>query len=655
MDKNQRLMIVGGAAAGLILVVLVVVWRVSASRAESRATELVSASADVVRCFAGDDVKLGRVTAKIGFERRMVAELPDVSTAGKCLLALEVVKDKYDAYSTVWFSSRSSKGKGDKPMGQRFEAAYGALMAMPLKTTTDQVYKREKYASVLKAGEVSYEMYEAARDLLADEGASEQAIAAAGDTRLRTAPKSQPLAPRGRAIATLEGQIDPVAWNVIPADKQRLTLHALNTKGESTVAWSDDTGNAWQSAKGPSGFGGKSELELRVLHAPKGERWLSFAQGAKEAAEVAVGKVDVGAKKVDAPVKVPLPPEGWKRAPGGEREVAVLANGVKVFPVWRIGEKTKDEKKEEEKRKKEWEENFIDKAVQAEMVLEKSRVDQRTALGIDEDHKRIDGVAYVNAGGSEVTVTELEGWGLGAIVPGEAPKLLIGEQEIPSMKMALAEVPSPGQPLGMTVPAAVMKPVNPAFRGSPWYRCVASDGNTYGTTDQGSLLIGMRTGTLDLVMMTALADSGSHMGCGQTTAIVALPYKKDRIFTEVLTVRLGELEGAKVAATSGTSREGYNQTNASAVVPGAIVVAWVAQGFVMYARSENWGTQFLAPEFLSEAGEDGSRITGVHLVGMDARMVATVARETCAGEDKCVTTFEVLLSDDAAKTWKAPG
>jgi hypothetical protein len=333
----------------------------------------------------------------------------------------------------------------------------------------------------------------------------------------------------------------------------------------------------------------------------------------------------------------------------------VLAGGVKVFPVWRIGEKTDDEKKEEKKRKKEWEENYIDKAVQAELVLEKSRADQRATLGIDEDHQRIDGVAYVNAGGTEVTVLELEGWGLGAIVPAVEPKLLIGEAEIPSMKMALAEVPAPGQPLGLTIPAASMKPVNPALRGSSWYRCAASDGNTYGTTDQGTLLIGIRTGTLDLVSMTALADSGSHMGCGQSTAIVALPFKKDRIFTEVLTIRLGELEGSKVAATSGTSRDGYNRTNASAVVPGAIVVAWVAQGFVMYSRSENWGTQFLAPEFLSEAGEDGSHVTGVHLVGMGERMVATFARETCAGEDKCTTTFEVLLSDDAAKTWRAPG
>ncbi|MDZ4064121.1 MAG: hypothetical protein U1E22_05570, partial [Coriobacteriia bacterium] len=72
MNKNQRWMIMAGAGAGLLLVVLVVVWRVSAGKAESRSAELVSATADMVRCMAGDDVKLDRASVHQGFERRMV-------------------------------------------------------------------------------------------------------------------------------------------------------------------------------------------------------------------------------------------------------------------------------------------------------------------------------------------------------------------------------------------------------------------------------------------------------------------------------------------------------------------------------------------------------------------------------------------------------
>jgi hypothetical protein len=57
---------------------------------------------------------------------------------------------------------------------------------------------------------------------------------------------------------------------------------------------------------------------------------------------------------------------------------------------------------------------------------------------------------------------------------------------------------------------------------------------------------------------------------------------------------------------------------------------------------------------LAEARTDGSKISGVYLASMGTRVVAIMARETCNG-NACTTAFELLVSEDAAKTWRAPG
>ena len=581
MDKSKRVVIIAGAAAALVLLVLVVLWRVSASGAETKAGELVSASADLVRCFAGDEVKLDRMHAKQGFERKMVMDLPDISSTGRCLLALEVVTDKWNAYDGTFFNSTGASGDDGTAYGDKFQKAYDELKGLPLKKSSDQVFLREnKYGAVLRAGDLAFDIYDAARAMYDDEGASEEAVQQASQNRLRKAPNVPDRAQQGHQVVTMNGRVKPVDWKIRPSGKG-LLLHAKNDKNEMLVAWSDDGGKTWKSAAVPPEFAGKKDVSLRTLDAPGGQRWYLLAHGNKEQAEALLGKIAEG-KTLPTPSKVPNPPEEWKRAPGGEHEAVVLANDVKAFPVWRIIEKTDEEKKAEKKEREEWEENYADKAVQALITLAEQRRKARVALGIDEDHKRLDGIAYATAGGKEVTVLELPGYGLAGLVHGPEPVALLSEGSLPAQKLGTVVIPPAGEPMGMMATAGSLKPVDPALRGSPWYRCVANDGSRWGTTQTGNFLMGMRPGTLDLVQMTALADEGSHMGCGSNAATVALPFKKDRIFSNLLTVRAGELEGAKIATTAGTDRKTYNMTASTSVSDGAVVLGWVARGYGIY-------------------------------------------------------------------------
>jgi len=627
----------------------VITWRVSASRAEQRAGELLSAAADMARCMAGDDVELQRTQVHQGFERRMVLDLPDINTAKPCLLALDVVKEKWDAYESTWFNASGAKGQDGVAFKQRFDKAYEAFRALPLDKSSDQVFlRKEKYGSVLQAGELSFEMLDAARGMYKSEGASDAEIQKAGETRLRKAPNVPDRVAKGRAIATISGKVNPAHWRLIPSGKG-LMLHAVNEQGEMAVAWTDD-GTTWKSARGPVGFAGKKDMEFRAFDAPGGERWFSIASGQKEQAQVQVGKIVEG--QLPAPTSFPPPPEDWKRAPGGEREAVVLSQGTVAFPVWRIVEKTNEEKKAEKKEREEWEKNFADKDVQALITLAEQRRVARAALGIDDDHKREDGIAYAVAN-QPVTVLSLSGYGLAGLVPGAEPMALVGEGSLPAQKMASFSIPPPGEPIGMMA-SSVVKPVEPALRGSPWFRCVGSDGVYWGTTTTGSFLIGMQPNFLQLVQMTALADEGSHIGCGPGVATVALPFLKDRIFANLLTIRGGELEGGKIHTTAGTDIALYNQTAATSAATGAVVLGWVARGYALYTINNKTDNEFVAPRFLAEVGTDGSTISGLAFVGVGKRMVGMVARESCPDASHCSTSFEILVSDDDARTWN-PG
>ena len=42
-------------------------------------------------------------------------------------------------------------------------------------------------------------------------------------------------------------------------------------------------------------------------------------------------------------------------------------------------------------------------------------------------------------------------------------------------------------------------------------------------------------------------------------------------------------------------------------------------------------------------------------MGMGPRMYAVVARESCENEGQCKTTFEIVVSEDKARTWTVPG
>ena len=678
MNRTQLQKIVLIAAGGILVLVPASIWLVSSSRAKDRAAELVTASADLVRCMGGDDVKLEKTDVHVGYERRTVLDFPDMKTAKPCLLALEVVKEKWDTYEPVWFNSVNAKGENGVALGERFLSAHYKFQELPLDKSTDVVYlHHDKYGSVLEAGDTAFELYQAARDMYVRDGASEQDVEKANSTRKREAPKVPDHAPRGRVVLSVPGKVSPSNWSVYPSGGasgdgiksiKGMVLHALSDDGDSAVAWTDD-GIAWTTAKGPGGFAGRKALEFRVIDAPGRQRWFILAHGEKDETETHLGKIVEGT--LPAPARMPAPPDEWKRAPGGEREAVVIAGDVVAFPVWRIAEKSNDEKEAEKKERKEWDENFADKDVQALITLSEQRRLAREALGIDDDHKRLDGIAYVSAGSPNVLelwktgiataegsaasgVLELPGYGLGGLVPGAQPLVLVGEGGLPAHHMNTFALPPPGEPVGMLAPAAVAKPIDPGLRGSPWLRCISSDDTYWGTTAIGSFLIGMQSGALQLVQMAAYADEGSHMGCGPNVATVTLPFAKDRIFANLLTMRGGETEGAKIPTTSGTTVDMFNLTASSAATTGAVVVGWVARGYAIYTVNLKTDNDFMAPRYLAEVDTGGSEISGLRFVGMGQRMVGVVAREACAVGSGCVTSFEVLVSDDDARSWTVP-
>jgi hypothetical protein len=135
---------------------------------------------------------------------------------------------------------------------------------------------------------------------------------------------------------------------------------------------------------------------------------------------------------------------------------------------------------------------------------------------------------------------------------------------------------------------------------------------------------------------------------------VALPFRKDRIFANLLTVRGGEIEGAKIHTTAGTDIDSYNATASTSAAEGAVVIGWVARGYGLYTVNIKSDHEFVAPRIIAEAGTDGSKISGLHFAGMGTRMFAVVARESCEGQG-CRTTFEIVVSEDAARTWTVPG
>lgn len=656
MDPKRRNLIIGASAVAVLLVVVVVLWRVSASHAQARASELVSASADLVRCAAGDETAFDRASVRVGFRRRMVAELPDVSMTADCELAFNAVKAKYGDYAAVWFGSGSGKGRDGKPLGAAMKAALDELGQVPYATTSDKVLRKpEANALVLKLADLAFDAYEASSQLYAKDGASDAEVKAATEKHLRETRKSISKPPAAKQLFSVAGKVDPKSWSLVPADASRLTLFVRSEQGEFLVASTNDAGSNWQHAAGLKSLAGKQGVDFRAINAPNKERWYVASYESEGKPVVGVGKVAEGVAQLPDPILMPEPTDDWKRAPGGEREVVILANNVAAMPIWHVGEVSKEKKKAIEDQRKEWEKNFADPAIQVEMMLKASREKAREALGLDEDHERVDGIAYVSLKGNvrEMQYRELKDDGLGGLIAGSNPQMLLGKGGIPALDVMLGAIPAPGEELGVMVPARAPKPANPAFRAPTWFGCVAPDGTTYGLTEGGTILMAMKPGMLELVQMTALADEGSHVGCGMGASIIALPFLKDRIFASVLTIRLGEIEGAKVASTAGTHIDEYNKTVSTGVVPGAVGVAWVAEGFVLAVTSANWGTEFRAPAMLAEAGADGSVISGVRLIGMDQRMLAVFTREKCTG-DVCTTSFEALVSEDAMQTWKTP-
>jgi hypothetical protein len=90
LSKQQMKFVAAGAAA-LVLIALVVVWRWSRSHAHERAAELLSASADMVRCVGGDGVDIERNAVEHAFHRRLVTSLPDIVPVSDCPQAMETV------------------------------------------------------------------------------------------------------------------------------------------------------------------------------------------------------------------------------------------------------------------------------------------------------------------------------------------------------------------------------------------------------------------------------------------------------------------------------------------------------------------------------------------------------------------------------------
>ena len=283
------------------------------------------------------------------------------------------------------------------------------------------------------------------------------------------------------------------------------------------------------------------------------------------------------------------------------------------------------------------------------MVLAEARIRAQAAAGIDQDHQPVDAIRYVAVGKPEIGVRELRGYGLAALVAGPDPMMLLGKDFLPSQVLYSGLVPAPDEPMGMLSTATSDKPELSAFGGPAWYRCISADGWTYGITDRHVQQVGLRPGVLELTFLRVDVPDGSHLGCGEATTVIAIPLSPDRIYAPIFTVRGGEIEGSTVSTTSGMHRDEYSATVATAVGKAAIVVAWVSEGYVLGAVSRNWGTKFEAPSLLAEAGQDGSRISAVKLMGIGNRLVAAFARETC--QPQCTTQFELLVSEDDAKSW----
>jgi len=650
MNKTQRRKMAVKSLCGLLLVVPAALSVTSCSGAEGRAAELVTASADMLRCMAGDDVKLDKVNVHLGYERRTVLDFPDIRTAKPCLDALDVVQAKWDAYNATWFNSTKAKDDSGIVLGERFQKAHDRFRELPLDKSTDVVFvHRDKYGSVLEAGDIAFELYDAARGMYVKDGARDKDIEQASAIRKREAPKVARRAPRGTVVATIPGKVKPVDWSVYPSGKG-MVFHALSADGEMVVAWTDD-GSSWKTSKGPAGFKGRAALELRVIDAPGGQRWFIVAHGEKDDTQTYLGRVVEGSLPV--PDLVPPPPTNWKRAPGGEREVVVLANGEKAFPVWRTVEKSSDEKRAEKKERAEWNKNLADKDVQTLLTLAEERRLAREALAIDDDHKRLDGIAYA-VGTGEMNVLELPDYGLGGLISGAEPMALVGVAGLPAYEMVSFAIPRAGEPVGRTTRAVVAKPIDPAPRGSPSFRCMSSDGTSWFTTATRSFLIGMQPDMLQLVQMAVAADDGTHLGCGPDVVTVALPFAKDRIFADLITIRGGETEGGRVPATAGTTVDMYNATSSTSVSSGATVIGWAARGYAIYSVNLQNDNTFMAPNFLAEPDTEGSSVAGLQFVGMGKRMVGFVAREACANEGSCTTSFEMVVSDDDARSWSAP-
>lgn len=651
MLNRKRFAYVAGGATAAVLALVVAGWQTSASHAQQRAGELLSASADMVRCIGGDAVTFEPKAVRQAFDRRMVSELPDVSTVGDCDQALETVKQKLDAYGQVWMSAAGSKGSDGQPLGAQMQALVAELGRVPYQTPSSKVLDKSSQDSPVRTlPERVWQLYDTASQLYLREGASQQEHDAVRDARLREARRVPPRAVAPRSLFTVEGSVTPERWGTLPADKSRLTLFAQSSQGQLLMAWSVDAADSWSRVMRTDDA--PAEQSFLAMHGPGNERYYVLGRGQGPTAKVLVAKVPLDAAALPAATPVPPAPDGWQRPSDAPFEVIALPDGVLAFPVTKVVEKTAAQKRAEESQRKRWEKDYSDPQVQAEMVLDAARSEARKAQGLDDDHVRVDGIAYAVPGQDQVQVRELEGWGLGALVAGNEPMMLLAKGGLPALEFGLTPVPAPGADLGSIATAVANKPATPAYRGPGWYRCSASDGVHYGLTHSGTQLLGMRPGSLEIVAMTAQASERSHVGCGQQSAIVALPFEKDRIFASVLTIRGGEIEGARVATTAGTHVPEYNSTVTTGVVPGAVVVAWVTEGYVQYAVSNNWGTEFRAPGLLAEAGTDGSKLTGVRLVGLGDRLAALLTRESCSQPNQCTTSFELLVSDDAAKSWK---
>ncbi len=657
MIKNpQREKQIAAAVVGTLLVIVLVAWRVSRSHAKDRAADLVTASADLIRCVAGDPAVFDRAAVRHAFRRRLVISLPDLSPVGDCPQALELVHASVASHAAVWFGSASSKGKDDQPLASKIKASVDAIGALPFTTPSNKMLRKKDEGNPLhKFPDLAVDLLEAASDLMVKEGASTSDVNAAREIRKRTARKIEAMAPTAKPITSVTGRVLPERWSLTPSGNQVIDLFAHSDRGQAMVARSDNAGAKWHSSIGSDSLPGKQDSAVVQVPGPGGSAWLVASYSdADSKSHVLVGKVPPGTKSVPALVEIPGPPGDWARVRGADREVVPLADDLLAYPVRRIADKPDKQKRAEAKQRKEWEKKLDDKEVQAAIILDNARADTHKALGIGEDHVAIDGIAYVRPGQQGVLVKELAGYGLGGLIAGAEPLMLLGQGEIPTTELLLTTVPPVDQPLGQMASAKLGKPLRPALRASAWFRCLGSDGTHFAMTEHGAQLLGMRNGILEIVPMTAEAADTSHMGCGEATAVMALPFKVDTIFTHVLTVRGGEIEGAKVATTSGTKVDEYNATVAVGVVGGGIIVGWVAEGYVLYAASKNWGTEFGAPRVLAEATVDGSRISGLRIVGVGNRLTAVLAREACPPQGACTTTFETLVSDDAGVNWQSP-